>query len=67
MRLTTAFLSSSTEPDNMISCAFYTREQCMVSISGIGGFCTQNIALPPPYAAYEAPRRVKRQHHARHD
>jgi hypothetical protein len=49
------------------SCAFATREQCMATVSGIGGYCIQNIATLPPYAPYEAyyePRRTKRRHHA---
>jgi hypothetical protein len=49
------------------SCAFATREQCMATVSGIGGYCIQNIATLPPYAPYEAyyePRRTKHRRHA---
>jgi hypothetical protein len=45
---------------NIISCAFYTFEQCMATISGIGGLCRQNWRLPPPPAAYYEPQRTKR-------
>jgi len=38
------------------SCYFDTREQCMESISGVGGFCVENqyyhrAAVPPPRRA----------------
>ncbi len=29
-------------------CYFDTREQCMETISGIGGFCVQNLQYSPP-------------------
>ena len=29
------------------SCAFYTYQQCMATLSGIGGFCIQNPWVPP--------------------
>jgi hypothetical protein len=37
--------------DNAYNCGFVTREQCMVSISGIGGFCERNTQFQPqrPY------------------
>jgi len=50
---------------NVLSCAFYTREQCMATVSGIGGFCMENPRLPRSPAAYYEPQRTKRRHHAR--
>jgi hypothetical protein len=48
------------------SCAFYTQQQCLATMSGVGGNCIQNPRLPPPpAAAYDEPRRAKRHHHAR--
>jgi hypothetical protein len=49
------------------SCAFTSFQQCLVTISGIGGVCMQNFryAFPPPYAApppYAEPRRTKPRH-----
>jgi hypothetical protein len=29
-----------------ISCGYVTREQCMASVSGVGGFCEQNFPQP---------------------
>jgi hypothetical protein len=43
---------------NALSCAFISYQQCMASISGVGGLCTQNYRyLPPP--PYAEPRRAK--------
>ena len=45
------------------SCAFYTYQQCMATLSGIGGFCIQNPWVPPvPAAVHYAPRRTKHSH-----
>jgi len=43
---------------NAVSCAFTSFEQCMVTVSGVGGHCRQNILYParPPYAE---PHRAK--------
>ena len=43
---------------NITSCAFTSYQQCMATISGIGGLCIQNFryAFHPPYAD---PRRAK--------
>jgi hypothetical protein len=52
----------------IFACSFATREQCMATISGIGGNCIQNAGtLPPyaPYAAYYEPRPAKHRHHAK--
>lgn len=37
---------------NILSCAFTSFEQCMASVSGVGGLCVQNFryAYHPPYA-----------------
>lgn len=37
--------------DNAYNCGFATYEQCMVTISGIGGFCERNTQFQPlrPY------------------
>ena len=43
------------------SCAFYTYQQCMATLSGIGGFCIQNPWVPPATVPY-APRRTKHSH-----
>jgi Protein of unknown function (DUF3551) len=34
------------------SCAFTSFEQCMATVRGVGGHCTQNLLFPaePPYA-----------------
>jgi hypothetical protein len=39
------------------SCSFDTREQCMETISGIGGFCIEN-------QYYHGPSATPRAHHA---
>jgi len=45
--------------DNIVvSCAFASFEQCMVTVRGVGGHCTQNI-LYPARAPYAPPHRVK--------
>ena len=36
-------------PPGGVSCSFYSLEQCRVTVSGIGGFCTPNA-----FAAYGA-------------
>ena len=33
------------------SCGFTSYEQCMASVSGIGGFCERNDTYKPPLAA----------------
>jgi hypothetical protein len=33
---------------NVVSCAYTSFRQCMATISGVGGLCTQNIRYPPP-------------------
>jgi len=51
----------------IFSCAFYTREQCMATVSGVGGFCMLNPRLRRSTAAYDEPRRTKRRHHTKDD
>jgi hypothetical protein len=29
-------------------CSFVSREQCLASVRGLGGFCSENPAPPPP-------------------
>lgn len=43
------------------SCAFSSREQCMETLRGIGGYCYANPYGPPPPATAE-----KSSRHARH-
>jgi len=33
--------------DQAINCGFVTREQCMATVSGIGGFCMPNNTYQP--------------------
>jgi hypothetical protein len=34
--------------DSAYNCGFVTRDQCMATVSGIGGFCQQNDWYQPP-------------------
>ncbi len=34
--------------DQAINCGFVSREQCMATVSGIGGFCMPNNTYRPP-------------------
>jgi len=43
---------------NVVSCAFTSFEQCMATVSGVGGLCTQNI-LYPARTPYAQPHRSK--------
>jgi hypothetical protein len=40
------------------NCGFSTLEQCMATVSGIGGFCAHNLFYPG--AATEQPQRPRR-------
>lgn len=41
------------------NCGFATLQQCIATVSGVGGECRQNVyPAPPPYS--EAPRRPRR-------
>lgn len=48
------------------SCAFATFEQCLATVSGVGGFCEQNPNGPPPWAYGEYRRPKPRRHHDQH-
>jgi hypothetical protein len=37
--------------DSAYNCGFVSREQCMASVNGIGGFCQPNNTYRPPFAA----------------
>ena len=43
------------------NCGFITREQCLATVSGIGGFCRENLWYTGPEAA--APRAHKHHKH----
>jgi Protein of unknown function (DUF3551) len=47
-------------PPGGVSCSFYSLEQCRVTVSGIGGFCTPNAFAA--YGAAREPRRRYRRH-----
>jgi hypothetical protein len=51
---------------NVTSCAFTSFEQCMVTVSGVGGLCTQNI-LYSARAPYAPAHRAKLRHVPGHD
>jgi hypothetical protein len=41
---------------NVLSCAFDTMQQCLATVSGVGGSCIQNPRLPsPPPSYYSSP------------
>jgi hypothetical protein len=42
-------------PLDAVNCGFVNFQQCQATISGVGGFCYQNPAYPPPQ-----PRRPRR-------
>jgi hypothetical protein len=46
------------------NCGFTTFEQCMATVHGAGGFCTQNNTYVPPAAAASS-RRATRSHRPR--
>ncbi len=41
--------------DAAYNCGFVSREQCMATVSGIGGFCNPNTQNVPP-AVHQMPR-----------
>jgi hypothetical protein len=46
------------------NCGFATFQQCLATISGVGGICRENVfATPAAYAEGPRPRRHKRKHH----
>lgn len=46
------------------NCGFISYEQCMVTLSGIGGFCDRNTLYVPPPGPH--PSRSPRRRHRRH-
>ena len=44
------------------SCSFDTRQQCMETISGIGGLCVENSVTPPPRAQLTKTQKRKSTH-----
>ncbi len=47
------------------NCGFTTFEQCMVTLSGMGGFCDRNTQYVPPPGRHPATPGAHR-HHKRH-
>ena len=45
-----------------IVCGFDTFRQCMETVSGVGGFCWENV-MPPPYAQARADHKRKHRRH----
>jgi len=41
-----------------IVCGFATYQQCMATVSGVGGYCQRNV-MPPPAAQVRPPRRQR--------
>lgn len=39
------------------NCGFATFQQCLATVSGIGGFCTQNPQYRPPAGSHPSTRR----------
>jgi hypothetical protein len=44
-------------PYSDTSCGFVSYEQCMASVSGVGGFCQKNDTYKPPVAVQPQARR----------
>ena len=44
------------------NCGFTTYEQCMATLSGMGGYCNRNTQYVPSGAAHEAPMHKPRRH-----
>jgi hypothetical protein len=44
-------------PYSDTSCGFVSYEQCMASVSGVGGFCQKNDTYRPPVAVQPQARR----------
>jgi hypothetical protein len=49
--------------DAAYNCGFVTREQCMATVSGIGGMCEQNLQYQPP-ATLASPSRTPYKHYS---
>jgi hypothetical protein len=50
--------------DGGTNCGFTTYEQCLATISGMGGACERNLQYVPPPGPHDSP--VYRPHHRRH-
>jgi hypothetical protein len=48
------------------NCGFSTYEQCMVTLSGMGGFCNRNTQYVPPPGPHSVTPYAPR-HHRRHE
>jgi hypothetical protein len=51
------------ETTGLNDCSYDTYAQCMATLSGIGGVCSENLQAPPPYLAAPPPRK---RHSKRH-
>jgi hypothetical protein len=49
-------------PYDDTSCGFTSFEQCMASVSGIGGFCERNDTYRPPLAAVPPRHQARKSH-----
>ena len=45
------------------NCGFSTYEQCMATLSGIGGFCNRNTQYVPGHGGPGSGYRARRKHH----
>lgn len=52
--------------DGGTNCGFTTREQCLATVSGIGGSCDLNTQYVPP-AGSAAPHRRRHRRHSAND
>lgn len=52
--------------DGGTNCGFTTREQCLATVSGIGGSCDRNTQYVPPPGP-SAPRHRRHHRHHAHD
>jgi len=43
--------------DQVVNCGFTTFQQCMGTVTGIGGFCMQNNTYQPTFGSYPLIRR----------
>lgn len=48
-----------------IVCGFVTRQQCQETVSGVGGYCQENVMTPPASAAHGSYGHKPRAHHRR--
>jgi Protein of unknown function (DUF3551) len=49
-------------PSAPTNCGFVTFEQCLATISGIGGFCVRNNTYQPPPGTHPLTRKQKNNH-----